>query len=60
MTAEYSDAMLTTAACHLYDGGWRWDDRAGLMKEYDLSAETAERICELLGRMEIEEKEGCE
>lgn len=57
MTAEYSDAMLTTAACHLYDGGWRAEDEAGLMEEYDLSAEIAGRICELLAWIEEEEVE---
>ena len=57
MTAEYSDAMLTTAASHLYDGGWRAEDEAELMKEYDLSAETAGRICEMLAWIEEEECE---
>lgn len=38
MTAEYSDAMLTTAACHLYDGGWRAEDEAGHMPRFEVES----------------------
>lgn len=36
------------SAAALYDGGWRAEDREQLIYEYDLTAEEADKICELL------------
>lgn len=42
------DAEREYAAAALYDGGWRAADREQLIAEYELDADEADAICELL------------
>ncbi len=42
------------SAAALYDGGWRAEDKADLISEYQLTAEEAEEICEELAELEKE------
>lgn len=49
MTAEYSDTMLTTAACHLYDGGWRAEDE-DVPEKYYLSEARLEGLMRSTGK----------
>jgi len=42
------DAKREYAAAALYDGGWRAADREQLIAEYELDADEADAICELL------------
>lgn len=46
---------MQTSAAYLYDGGWRAEDKAQLITEYDLSEEDAQKICAELARLEREE-----
>lgn len=43
---------IATSAAALYDGGWRAEDRDQLIAEYDLTADDADAICELLKDIE--------
>ena len=45
---------ITTSAAALCDGGWRAEDRDRLITEYDLTAEDADAICQIL--QDIREK----
>lgn len=45
---KMSDFNATDMAASLYDGGWRAEDHDDLMIEYDLTADEADQICELL------------
>lgn len=38
----------------LYDGGWKAEDRDQLIKEYELTDEEADKICEILEKYEKE------
>ena len=40
------------SAAALYDGGWRAEDKELLIADYDLTAEEATTICELLAEYE--------
>ena len=42
------DAEREYAAAALYDGGWRAADREQLIAEYEMDADEADAICELL------------
>lgn len=44
------------SAAALYDGGWRAEDREQLIYEYDLTAEEADKICELLAAYDHKEE----
>lgn len=43
---------IQRAASNLYDGGWRAEDRDQLIKEYELTEEEADAICEELAKIE--------
>ena len=43
-----------SSAAALYDGGWRANDKEQLIKEYELSEEDAELICERLAEFEYD------
>lgn len=47
------EAIKEWAGC-LYDGGWRQTDKEELKREYELTEEEAERICEELKEYEKE------
>ena len=40
------------SAAALYDGGWRAEDRDHLIKEYELTEEEADKLCEILEELE--------
>lgn len=42
------------SAAALYDGGWKAEDRDQLIKEYELTDEEADKICEILEKYEKE------
>lgn len=42
------------SAASLYDGGWRAEDRADLIEEYDLTENEADEICKELAEIEAE------
>ena len=46
---------VQSSAAALYDGGWRAADKEDLIEEYELTADEAAEICELL--QEYEEKD---
>lgn len=51
--------MLTTInddARALYDGGWRADDREDLIKEYELTEDDADSLCDALKKLEDENR----
>lgn len=53
--------MLTTIhddAAALYDGGWRKEDHDDLMKEYELTEEEADQICEELEKIQKDIDDG--
>ena len=43
---------IATSAAALYDGGWRAEDRAQLITEYDLTSDEADALCEALQDIE--------
>lgn len=43
---------IRSSAAALYDGGWRAEDRNELVSEYNLTAEEADEICEMLALFE--------
>ena len=43
-----TNANISTMAAALYDGEWRAEDRDDLIKEYDLTEDEADAICEML------------
>lgn len=49
-----------TSAAALYDGGWRATDKDALKKEYDLTDEETEKICNKLEEIDQENKKGNE
>ena len=50
-----SASNLQSMAAALFDGGWKAEERAELIAEYDLSSEVADQICDLL--LEYAQKE---
>lgn len=42
------------SAANLYDGGWRAEDKADLMEEYDLTESEADEICKELAEIEAQ------
>ena len=42
------------SAAALYDGGWKAEDRDQHIKEYELTDEEADKICEILEKYEKE------
>ena len=54
MNTMINDYEASAAA--LYDGGWRAEDRDQLIYEYDLTAEEADKICELLAAYDHNEE----
>lgn len=47
------DANAQDMADALYTGGWRAEDRADLLEEYDLTEEDVDVICELLAEYAV-------
>ena len=57
--AERMNTMINdyeASAAALYDGDWRAEDREQLIYEYDLTAEEADKICELLAAYDHKEE----
>lgn len=55
-TDKIGSTRIADIAGSLYDGGWRKDDRELMIEEYDLTADEADAICELLGKIEEAEE----
>ncbi len=45
-------AEIQSIAASLYDGGWRSDDKDGLIYEYNMPEDEAEKVCEWLAEFE--------
>jgi len=43
---------ISSSAAALYDGGWRASDKDQLIKEYQLTEDEAEKVCEELKKYE--------
>lgn len=42
----------STSAAALYDGGWRAEDKAQIIRKYQLTEEEADRLTEALAELE--------
>lgn len=43
---------IETSAAYLYDGGWRVRDREKMCKEFDLTEDEADLLCDALDKLE--------
>lgn len=51
------NAEISSMAASLYDGGWRAEDRAELIEEYQLSEHVVDQIIECFEEYSKREKE---